>query len=61
MPERLSYEERSMRIGHNLIIVGWKSFEKVGASGSALESGNVRERIMRGGSKPDRTRCEFAR
>lgn len=52
MPERLSYEERSMKIGHTLIIVGWKSFEKVGASGSALESGNVRERIMRGGSKP---------
>lgn len=43
MPERLSYEERSMRIGHNLIIVRLEIL-KVGASGSALESGNVREK-----------------
>lgn len=48
-----------MGIDHNLLIVGWESFRRLEPLRGRC--GNVRGRIMRRGSNPDRIWCEFAR
>ena len=50
---------RLMGIDHNLLIVGWESIRRLEPLRGRC--GNVRGRMMRRGSKPDRIWCEFAR